>query len=471
MHLALRHKFFVSLASYVASILVVGYLSYTDLKTVQRHVLLIEEMQLIANDILEARRFEKNFLLYSRVEDLKEGMAFLAKVEGLIAVLRREDIEPVQRSLLQAVDENAAGYRDALRQIIDGPGGAPQDSDNAERLRLHGKTMVESSEAMLANETARIRATIKELIVQLAISVAVALALGVFAALVMFGKIYNALRIIQTATRRVAQGVFEPLPELPGQEEAQGVVRALNAMVKELELRQDQLVQAKKLSSIGTLAAGIAHQLNNPLNNISTSSQIALEELQECPPEFLRKMLGNVVSESQRAKEIVQGLLEFSREKSFTRGTVQLRDVVEKTIRLFSSQAPATITITAEVPEGVLVDVDAQRIQEALLNLIINAVQAIEPAAGSIVIQAKARDGEAELLVKDSGRGIPPEVVEKIFDPFFTTRGDGGGTGLGLSIVHGIVQRHKGRIHVESAPGAGTTFHVHLPLAEQGGAP
>ncbi|GAB7078625.1 ATP-binding protein [Megalodesulfovibrio paquesii] len=474
--LSLRQKFLASIASYVISISVVGYLSYTDLATLQRHLSTVEEMQLVSNDLLESRRFEKNFLLYHNPEELRESLAFVGKAEALAQTLADSGLAVTQRALLGTLRASITGYKNALAHLTDAPDGL--NEEQLELTRLHGKQMVDGSERLLANETARIRATINELLLQLAVAVAASLLLGIFAAWLMFGKLFNALHIINSATRRIARGVFEPLPEVGPQREAQRIVQALNAMVKELEIRQDQLLQAKKLSSIGTLAAGIAHQLNNPLNNISTSSQIALEELEETARQsdpanplplsgealdFLRKMLTNIDSESFRAKEIVQGLLEFSRERSFACSTVRLKQVVDKTIRLVSSQVPGSIVIQSDIPEHLTLELDVQRMQEALLNLIINAVHAIEPGNGRIALQAQEEDGQVLIRVQDSGRGIPPEVRDKVFDPFFTTRGESGGTGLGLSIVYGIIERHKGKITVESTPGTGTTFTIRLP--------
>lgn len=466
--LSLRQKFIASICSYVISLSVLGYLSYNDLQTIQRHLSTVEEMQLVANDLLESRRFEKNYLLYQNITDLSESKNFLSKAEQLVATLDESSLTIAQRALLGSMGQSMHGYKAALARITDAQDGLSEA--HLEHVRLYGKEMVEAAELLLANETLRIRATIKELLIQLAVSVAASLVLGIFAAWLMFGKLFNALHIINAATRRIARGVFEPLPEVGSQQEAKGIVDALNSLVAELEIRQDQLLQAKKLSSIGTLAAGIAHQLNNPLNNISTSSQIALEELHTCEPEFLRKMLTNIENESMRAKEIVQGLLEFSRERSFTLSAVRLKDLTDKTLRLVSSQVPSNIRIRSEIPSDLTMDLDVQRMQEALLNLVINAVFAIGANDGAISLLARAEEETVELRIKDTGKGIPKDVQDKIFDPFFTTRGECGGTGLGLSIVYGVIERHRGNITVESAPGEGTTFIIRLPrqLAQAG---
>jgi signal transduction histidine kinase len=215
----------------------------------------------------------------------------------------------------------------------------------------------------------------------------------------------------------------------------------------------------------------VAHQLNNPLNNISTSCQILMEELDTLDLEFFRKMLTNVEQEVDRARDIVKGLLEFARTRDFTLKATPLKPVVERTIRLISSQVPVGIEIVEEVPEDLVVDLDAQRMQEALLNLVMNAIQAIGNQPGQISIEAWSDPAGQQVVitVADTGAGITKQDLGRIFDPFFTTK-DGGGTGLGLSIVYGIVQKHRGTITAESTEGVGTRFIIRLPFQAAAGA-
>jgi len=229
----------------------------------------------------------------------------------------------------------------------------------------------------------------------------------------------------------------------------------------------EHLVREKKLSSIGVLTSGVAHQLNNPLNNISTSCQILMEEGAEADPAFAARLLRNIDGEVARARDIVKGLLEFSRAKDFERKPTVLADVVERSMRLVSSQVPAGVEITRDVPPQLVVPMDAQRMQEVFLNLFINALQAIKEPEGRIAVTAGVdpEHGQAVITVSDSGSGIAPEDQARIFDPFFTTKEVGKGTGLGLSIVFGIVEQHQGEIAVESAPGRGASFILRLPLS------
>jgi len=177
-------------------------------------------------------------------------------------------------------------------------------------------------------------------------------------------------------------------------------------------------------------------------------------------------MLTNVEQEVIRARDIVKGLLEFSRVRDFELKPIPLEDVVNRSVRLISSQVPPGIDIVQEVPWDLVLQIDAQRLQEVFLNLLMNAVQAIKEPPGEIKIAAFLDPGrqEAVITVEDTGVGIPKEEIDRVFDPFFTTKEIGAGTGLGLSIVYGIIQQHNGSITVESKEGEGTRFIIRLPF-------
>jgi PAS domain S-box-containing protein len=236
-----------------------------------------------------------------------------------------------------------------------------------------------------------------------------------------------------------------------------------------LKTRSEQLIQARKLASLGILTSGVAHELNNPLNNISTSIQIILEELGEDNIEFKRNKLLEAEKQVERARDIVKALLEFSRNKSLSFKRVQFKNLVEKAISLIKRELPPEIRIHMNIPEDIEVNLDPKRIKQVLINLILNSVQAM---TGGDVLTIKAWEGmidDAKMLyfqVQDTGDGISKQDIDKIFDPFFTTKDVGKGSGLGLSISHGIIEQHEGRIDVESIPGEKTRFTVTLPLKE-----
>jgi PAS domain S-box-containing protein len=233
-----------------------------------------------------------------------------------------------------------------------------------------------------------------------------------------------------------------------------------------LKKRSEQLLQARKLASLGVLTSGVAHEINNPLNNISTSIQIVLEELEEDNIEFKRDRLLEAEKEVERARNIVRSLLEFSRDKSLSFQRVQFIHLVKKAISLIKGELPPEIRIHMNIPEDIEVNVDPKRIKQVLVNLILNGVQAMTEES---VITIKAWEGMEDdekmfyFQVQDNGHGISRQDIDKIFDPFFTTKDVGRGSGLGLSISHSIIEQHEGRIDVESIPGEKTKFTVILP--------
>ena len=284
---------------------------------------------------------------------------------------------------LKSLETELVAYKHLMQQIEPGQSRRQISAEQEDEMRERGKRLVELSGQLVAFERQRILEIISNLKTQLLISTILFIICGILLTALVSRKIIRPLKVIQGTTERIARGDFRPLPVLNTRDETQNVVEAFNRMVRELARRQDQLVQSKKMSSLGILTAGIAHQLNNPLNNISTSCQIVMEELDEGEKDLLRKMLGNIEQEVHRARDIVKGLLEFARARDFAIHDVPLSQVVKRAIRLISSQVPPGIEIIDEVPEDLIVHIDPQRMQEVFLNLFMNAIQAIHRAAGA----------------------------------------------------------------------------------------
>jgi two-component system NtrC family sensor kinase len=464
LHLNIRQKVTVGLTACILAIGFIGGLSYHYLGQIETKQRFVEIADDLSNAILEIRRYEKNYLLYGSEEDLKENRRYIQ-----LGLETLDKIAPEAKNLKIAPQfprfrEDFLAYGRLMEEL---PGSGASRAKVEEQLRERGKRLVDLSRHLVSFERQRILEIISTLKTQLLFSMLVFLVFMGFFVLVVSRKIIRPLRVIEGTTLRIAQGNFRTLPVLDTRDETQRVVEAFNRMVGELEKRQDQLVQAKKMSSLGVLTAGIAHQLNNPLNNISTSCQIILEDLDQSDREFLKKMLTNVEQEVYRARDIVKGLLEFSRVRDFALKPIPLEDVVSRSVRLISSQVPPGIDIVQQIPWDLVLQIDAQRMQEVFLNLLMNATQAIKEPPGEIKIAAQVDPDrqQAVITVEDTGMGIPKEEIDRVFDPFFTTKEVGAGTGLGLSIVYGIIERHEGTISVESKEGEGTRFVIRLPFS------
>jgi PAS domain S-box-containing protein len=228
-----------------------------------------------------------------------------------------------------------------------------------------------------------------------------------------------------------------------------------------------QLTQADKLSSIGLLAAGVAHEINTPLAVISSYSQLLSKQLRG--DTRLGPVLEKITQQTFRASEIANGLLNFSRTSTTEFRETNLNQVIRDTLSLLEHQfKTAQILVDVELTEDLpLIHGNPGKLQQVFLNLLLNAKEAM-PGGGRLRVATMA-NGHVEAVVADSGSGIAPEHLKRIYDPFFTTKtmprpGERRGTGLGLSVSYGIIQEHAGKIHVESSVGAGTTFHLEFPM-------
>lgn len=251
--------------------------------------------------------------------------------------------------------------------------------------------------------------------------------------------------------------------------------RAINAMVEAVGQREEQLKQttsrqlshSEKLASIGRLAAGVAHEINNPLTGVLTFAHLLREKPNMDDQD--RQDLDLIIHETSRVADIVTGLLDFARERPASKAMLDLNQVIRQTVRLIASQSQfRRIAIEEHLDEHLpAVYGDRNQLQQVLLNFALNACEAM-PEGGALTICTLPHGKDVMLTIADTGCGIKPEHVSRIFDPFFTTKPVGKGTGLGLSVSYGIIQQHGGVVSVHSQEGRGTTFTVILPFGEDG---
>ncbi len=235
-------------------------------------------------------------------------------------------------------------------------------------------------------------------------------------------------------------------------------------MEAELEKTQIQLLQAEKMSSLGKLAAGVAHQLNNPLGGITLFAKLLMEEYDL--EEGAKEDVDRILKDAKRCRDIVKELLEFTRQTRHLMRPHDVNQALTRTLFLLENQALfQNITIAKDLdPSLPLVQADIQQLNHLFMNIILNAVQAME-GKGKLAIKSYFSDNSQRVCVEisDTGPGIPAEILPRIFEPFFTTKEEGRGTGLGLSLAYNIVKNHGGRIRTESKPRERTTFIIELP--------
>jgi len=250
------------------------------------------------------------------------------------------------------------------------------------------------------------------------------------------------------------------------EEWTQTLEQKVQERTKELQQVQDQLIRAGKMAALGELAAGVAHEINNPLTGVLTFSSLMLKKVDESHP--WKKDLENIVQQTTRCRNIVRGLLDFARQRKPDKKQWDINSLIERTLTLVENQAPfQNIKIVKEFKKDMpMLMVDPDQIQQVFMNIIINAADAMSKSGGTLTIKTDVKDEVAEISFTDTGCGMSKEQLSKLFTPFFTTKETGKGTGLGLAISYGIIQSHNGDIEVESELGKGSTFRIKLPIGK-----
>ena len=437
-------------------------LNVWTLSAVRERLNLSERYDDLRHSILEARRYEKNQLIYGGEENLHEGLLYLDQADEVLVDLSSDIVSVAGPGGLSAMGDALARYRQDFIGLGDG-----RDT-TGESIRTTGKLLLDMAQELIHTKRAQIHKTIFK------VSLLPFAYLGVFLVLmavlikVIAQSLLKPLGLIRQITARVAKGDFSPVAAGGHHiEEVAGLLDALNRMALELTANQEDLLQARKIAAIGTLTAGIAHELNNPLNNIMLSAETVLEIHGEELGEEGRDVIRDVVNQAERAGEIVRNLLDFSRTEKAKFSPLAPEVVMQSSLALLRNQIMISgLTIDVNVPHGLdAVAGNLRLLQQVFLNLLQNAVQAT-PAGGVIKVSGADEGGFVRLSVRDSGKGIDPADLSHIFEPFFTTKEVGKGTGLGLAVTYSIVKRHGGRIEVESAPGQGACFSVVLPKTE-----
>jgi signal transduction histidine kinase len=322
-----------------------------------------------------------------------------------------------------------------------------------------------------------IATTIKMSINLLLIALVLILVFGTIINIKLATSIATPIRTLEKITKKIAQGDFSESIEVKGKDELASLEIAFNQMeerlknalwslehtIEKLREKQAQLVEAEKLASVGKLAAGIAHEINNPLTSVLTFSNLMLEQ---CPPSDPRyEKLKLMARETNRARNIVRQLLNFGRETVIKPEKININQPVAEIADSLAAQdafkgIELDVKLGDNLPE---VNADPAQIGQVVMNILLNAIHAITPP-GRIEVATRMNGNNVEIVFSDTGAGIPEEHIHKIFDPFFTTKDASKGTGLGLAVSYGIIKKHGGDIEVASSVGQGTKFKVRLPI-------
>ena len=299
-----------------------------------------------------------------------------------------------------------------------------------------------------------------------------------YAAEIKRSSILNRVRHLTKA----GNTIFVDVRISPSEYDGREVLLATTSDITKRLMTEQQLIQASKMTTLGEMATGVAHELNQPLSVIKTASSFLKKKVDRAEPikdEILKTLTEEIDSHVDRAAKVINHMREFGRKADVNKGRVQVNEPLNKALDIFSQQLKLReIEVVKEMEEDLpLIMADANRLEQVFVNLLINARDAIEDKMGQagqrdiekkIFLKTRSQDNFVTVEIKDTGMGIPESVRDKIFEPFFTTKKVGKGTGLGLSISYGIVQDYEGSIEAETQEGEGTRFIIRFPVTGEG---
>jgi two-component system, NtrC family, sensor kinase len=422
-------------------------------------------------EIQQARRFEKNFFLYQT--NLPDALENVQNAREIIKREREEILEVIGRENLAMMTDHINRYESLLSKLRVLP------SDQADRtaylgtiegeLRQHGAEMIFMAATLLEKERKEVEAMTKLSSQVPFIFLAVLLIIMVYQTRFLAQQIVRPLNRFVNYSLRIAQGDFTPIkPAKKYKDEFSRLALAINFMLDQLQKNQEQLIQSRKMASIGTLTSGIAHELNNPLNNICITAESLIDDFESIADSEKTKRIRDIYTQAERASGTVRNLLDFTRMGQPAFVSLSAHEVLRSVLNLARNEMElnnVTLSTSPDESSNARMEGDFSLLQQCFLNLVINAIQAM-PQGGQLALRVSTEDsGFVRIDIEDTGVGIPQSVIGQIFDPFFTTKEKG--TGLGLSTTYSIVKKHGGKILVESQINRGSVFSVFIPKSKE----
>jgi two-component system NtrC family sensor kinase len=433
---------------------------------------LLEEVGNYTFEVQQARRYEKDYFLYGT--NLSDALANIHTAHSHLESGAEELKAAFGEVKYRGMTESLVRYEQLLESLISTNGsGKPEPTPQLRQvetdIRRHGAQMVADAQRMMDQQRLTMYSNLQT-------SILAAVGFLVFLFFVMAYEAAFITRAVLTPlgrfmnyAARIGEGDYSLItPTRKYRDEFSNLALAFNQMLLELRTRQEQLLQSRKMAAVGTLTSGIAHELNNPLNNIGITTEALIESFDDYSTEKKLNMLRQIYTQVERAGSTVRNLLDFTRKETPAFTPVSPAEILEFTLKLIDNELALNgVEKKIDIKQGLpQVMGNPRNLQQVFLNLILNSIQAM-PDGGTIKVSTSVEgDQYVRVDVSDTGVGIPKENLDKIFDPFFTTKDPGLGTGLGLSVSYGIIEKHKGRITVESEVGKGTTFSVLLPVVQ-----
>ena len=478
---SLRNKILSAYGYSKLAMLVFAIVVLVDLTYLKRQIETGQVVTDFREVTLDMRRNEKNLFLYHDMASYHQLMAQINTAGSALAKGREAFKTIIGEPNIQRIEASLAGYRVALQPYLNQSQG--EQTATRQTLRTLGHELTEISGALSRGERRLLAKATRRAALLLSLAFAIVVLMGIAGGLFLVRHVVRPLRELEAGLRAIDEGQARALP-LPSQDkEIQSFVASFNAMLKHMRQQQDQVKRNEKAAALGVIVSGVAHELNNPLSNISTSAQLLLEEGETADVEMKKLWLTQIDSETERARRIVRRLLDSVRQPGkLHRQRMPLSDLVQSSLGLVNRQLPSGVQVCVGESASIEVDVDRERLHQVFINLIKNAADA---GAHHITVSAQLSGWDADaaetgmlvgdatmvidsgaairIVIEDDGPGIPDDLREHIFDPFITTHTGGEGTGLGLYLVEEIISEHRGCIVLDTAAGRGTRFSIWLP--------
>lgn len=415
---------------------------------------------------LEMRLLEKNYFLYNDKGGLLEIRQKAAETSVTLNQMRADIVKAVGKEKFLQMQKL---LRDYSKMVALGIKNNKNDAWTKKEIRLVGQKLKSYSENVTALERQHVWEIITKTSMVMRHSLWIIMIFAFFFSLFIVRSIRQPLHRIVALTKTISKGNFQKIKAKPPANEMGAVIIAINSMAEELSKREKAIVQSRRLASIGVLVAGVAHELNNPLNNIAIIAQTYNEVYDKLDKEQRVGFMAQVEEQVERLQKIIKNLLDFSKPKEPKLAERDLNEVFIHSLELVQNvMTVANVKTRLKLADHLpAIYIDEHQFQQVLVNMMINATQSMSSGGELTVKTSFIKDKDAvEITISDTGNGIAPEFLDHIFDPFFSTKEDSG-TGLGLWVSYGIVKKHRGRIKVKSTVGQGTTFTIIMPTSKK----
>ncbi|MHB1325153.1 MAG: ATP-binding protein [Thermoleophilia bacterium] len=459
----IERKIMLSNAVYLVLILIIGGFAIQSLNSVSNKQRFLEIADDLNASFLTMRLSEKNYFLFNDDAALTDIQNNISQTSDVLASVKGDIVPVIGEQSYEDLRNGLNDYNAAVNQTT---ANHARDVQTAANIRERGRSLELTSNQIIQLERAGVSDIITRSKWLLFASFFAVLVAALIASRSVSRAILSPIKQIEHLARSISAGNFKKVETPMPKDEFGPVIVAINSMSEELEEREEELIQSRKLASIGVLVAGVAHEINNPVNNISMIAQTYDEMYQKLTEEQRIEFMRKVDQESERIKKIINNLLDFAKPKEPKPREIDINSLVLKALALVQntlnvSSIETRLELAEDLPH---LFIDDNQVQQVFVNLFLNAAQAMGPAGRLFVMtRSQLSENMVGIVIRDTGKGIQPEYLPHIFDPFFSTKEEGG-TGLGLSVSYSIIKNHGGNIRVESRPGIGSTFTIQLPV-------